>query len=95
VYPTQTKKNVVPAVSLDYVKQVVASGLALPFFAIGGIKLSNLEEVLQAGARRVAVVTGIVKSLGVQKTTAKFKETLLKYPLQLGPLSLPNPCPYN
>ncbi|HJT22996.1 MAG TPA: thiamine phosphate synthase, partial [bacterium] len=41
VYPTQTKKNVVSAVTLDYVKQVAASGLGLPFFAIGGIKLHN------------------------------------------------------
>lgn len=81
VYPTQTKKNVVLAVTLDYVKQVAASGLNLPFFAIGGIKLHNLEEVLKAGARRVAVVTGIVKTLNVQKVSAEFKEILEKYPL--------------
>lgn len=81
VYPTQTKKNVVPAVTLDYVKQVAASGLNLPFFAIGGIKLHNLEEILNAGARRVAVVTGIVKTLNVQKLSAEFKEILQKYPL--------------
>jgi len=81
VYPTQTKKNVVPAVTLDYVKQVASSGLQVPFFAIGGIKLHNLEEVLAAGARRVAVVTGIVKTLNVQKVAAEFKETLWKYPL--------------
>lgn len=81
VYPTQTKKNVVPAVTLDYVKQAASSGFNLPFFAIGGIKLHNLEEVLKAGARRVAVVTGIVKTLNVQKVAGEFKEILQKYPL--------------
>jgi thiamine-phosphate pyrophosphorylase len=81
VYPTQTKKNVVPAVTLDYVQQVSASGLAVPFFAIGGIKLHNLEEVLKAGARRVAVVTGIVKTLNPQKVAGEFKDILQKYPL--------------
>lgn len=81
VYPTQTKQNVVPAVTLDYVKKVSASGLNLPFFAIGGIKLHNLEEVLKAGAYRVAVVTGIVKTLNVQKVAGEFKEILQKYPL--------------
>ncbi len=81
VYPTQTKQNVVPPVTLDYVKQVVASGLGLPFFAIGGIKLHNLEEVLMVGARRVAVVTGIVKTLNVPKVAGEFKEMLQKYQL--------------
>ncbi len=81
VYPTQTKKNVVPAVTLDYVRQVAGSGLRPPFFAIGGIKLHNLDEVLAAGARRVAVVTGIVKALNVRKVSAEFREALAKYPL--------------
>ena len=81
VYPTQTKKNVVPVVTLDYVRQVAGSGLGLPFFAIGGIKPHNLDEVLSAGARRVAVVTGIVKTLNVRKVSAEFREALEKYPL--------------
>ncbi len=81
VYPTPTKKNVVPPVTLEYVKQVAAAKLNLPFFTIGGIKLHNVEEVLKAGARRVAVVTGIVKALNVRKISVEFKEILQKYPL--------------
>jgi len=81
VYPTQTKKNVVAPVTLSYVKEAVAAALPIPFFAIGGIKLHNAEEVLQAGARRLAVVTGIVGALKVAKVTAEFKELILKYPL--------------
>ena len=84
VYPTQTKKNVVPAVTLDYVRKAASARLGIPFFAIGGIKLHNVEEVLRAGARRVAVVTGIVGALKVKKVTGEFKEIILKYPLEKG-----------
>lgn len=81
VYPTQTKKNVVAPVTLSYVKEVVSAALPIPFFPIGGIKLHNAEEVLKAGARRLAVVTGIVGALKVAKVTAEFKELIAKYPL--------------
>jgi thiamine-phosphate pyrophosphorylase len=82
VYPTQTKKNVVPPVTLGYVRQVAAVNFSVPFFAIGGIKLHNLDDVLRAGARRVAVVTGIVGALKVKKVAGEFKEAILKYPLK-------------
>lgn len=81
VYPTQTKTDVGPPVTLEYLKQLDSSGITLPFFAIGGIKLHNLEEILRAGARRVAVVTGIIGALNVQKVAAEFKEIIKKYPL--------------
>src|SRR5581483_1890067 len=76
VFPTQTKKNVVPPVTLGYVKQIASSGITIPAFAIGGIKLHNVDEVLRAGARRIAVVTGIVGALNVEKIASEFKETL-------------------
>jgi thiamine-phosphate pyrophosphorylase len=81
VYPTKTKKNVVPPVSLDYVRKVASAQLGIPFFAIGGIKLHNVREVLQAGAGRIAVVTGLVGALNVKKVAREFKEILLKTPL--------------
>ncbi len=80
VYPTQTKKNVVPPVTLDYVRQVNKARLPIPFFAIGGIKLHNVEEVLKAGARRIAVVTGIVGAHKVAKVAGEYKKILRKYP---------------
>jgi thiamine-phosphate pyrophosphorylase len=81
VYPTQTKKNVVAPVTLKYVREVVEAGFLIPFFAIGGVKLHNLDEVMAAGARRVAVVTGLVAAANVEKVAADFKEKLAKYPL--------------
>jgi thiamine-phosphate pyrophosphorylase len=57
VWATPTKPGR-PAVGLDLVTYA-ASHTNLPFFAIGGIDTSNVNEVLQAGARRICVVRAI------------------------------------
>ena len=54
VYATPTKPGR-PPVTLDYVRWAAAH-VRIPWFAIGGIDLGNLEEVLAAGARRICVV---------------------------------------
>jgi thiamine-phosphate pyrophosphorylase len=45
-------------VGLNYVREAAAAS-SIPFFAIGGIEVANLEAVRQAGASRVAVVRAI------------------------------------
>jgi len=55
VYATPTKPGR-PAVGLDYVKQVATASLGVPFVAIGGIDLSNIHDVLEAGASTVGIV---------------------------------------
>lgn len=60
-WPTPTKPGR-PAPGLDLVRY--ARGLATdrPWFAIGGIDLENLDQVLEAGARRVVVVRAITEA---------------------------------
>ena len=53
-----TTKNFRQLSGLDFVRQVGAE-IALPAFAIGGIGLDNIDEVLAAGTRRVAVSSAI------------------------------------
>lgn len=60
VYQTPTKPGYQPA-GLEFVS-LAARHLKLPFVAIGGIGLSNAEEVLSAGARRLAVVRAVFSS---------------------------------
>ena len=60
VYPTGTKPGR-PAVGLEYVRWAAAN-LDLPWFAIGGIHEGNLDAVLEAGARRVCVVSAILRA---------------------------------
>ncbi|MGK4583745.1 thiamine phosphate synthase [Kitasatospora sp. HPMI-4] len=58
VWPTPTKPGR-PAPGLGLVSYAAKAGTDRPWFAIGGIDLSNLDEVLAAGARRVVVVRAI------------------------------------
>jgi thiamine-phosphate pyrophosphorylase len=60
VYPTPTKPGVAP-VTLDYVRWAAAN-IQIPWFAIGGINLNNIAEVLQAGATRICAVTAILNA---------------------------------
>ncbi|WP_421655527.1 thiamine phosphate synthase [Leptothermofonsia sp. ETS-13] len=58
IYETPTKEGR-PAAGLEYAKYA-AEHATIPWFAIGGIDLDNLPEVMQAGSDRVAVVRAIM-----------------------------------
>jgi thiamine-phosphate pyrophosphorylase len=57
VYPTPTKPEYA-SVGLDLV-HYAAEHAGTPFFAIGGVDADNVDDVLDAGASRVAVVRAI------------------------------------
>jgi thiamine-phosphate pyrophosphorylase len=59
VYATPTKQGR-PAAGLDYVRHAArVAGPDRPWFAIGGIDLDNVGDVVDAGARRIVVVRAI------------------------------------
>jgi thiamine-phosphate pyrophosphorylase len=58
VHATPTKAGR-PAVGLELVRYAAASA-RVPWFAIGGIDAGNVGPVVEAGARRIAVVRAIV-----------------------------------
>jgi thiamine-phosphate pyrophosphorylase len=60
VHATPTKEGR-PAVGLELVRYAAANA-TLPWFAIGGIDVSNVRDVVEAGATRVAVVRAIFDS---------------------------------
>ncbi|MFC3341022.1 thiamine phosphate synthase [Paenibacillus abyssi] len=72
VYPTGTKPGVKP-VTLDYVRQVAAE-ITIPFVAIGGITPGNVDDVLEAGAKRICAVSAIVGSSDVKGTARLLSE---------------------
>ncbi|MEU1539919.1 thiamine phosphate synthase [Actinacidiphila glaucinigra] len=61
VWPTPTKPGR-PAPGLGLVRYAAGLGTDRPWFAIGGIDLSNVEQVLDAGARRIVVVRAVTES---------------------------------
>jgi thiamine-phosphate pyrophosphorylase len=74
VYATGTKPTARP-VTLEYVRWAAAN-LHLPWFAIGGIHLGNLKEVLAAGATRICVVSAILNAPDVAEACQQFRRQL-------------------
>jgi len=70
VFATGTKPTAKP-VTLEYARWA-AMNVTVPWFAIGGINLENLDDVLAAGAKRVCVVSAILNAPDVAKACAEF-----------------------
>ena len=74
VYRTRTKPKAKP-VTLEYVRWAAAN-VRIPWFAIGGITLGNLDDVLAAGAKRICVVSAILNATDVTKVCSQFRHRL-------------------
>jgi thiamine-phosphate pyrophosphorylase len=74
IYATGTKPTAKP-VTLDYVRWA-ATNATVPWFAIGGINLQTVDEVLTAGAKRICVVSAILNAPDVAKACAEFRKKL-------------------
>jgi len=74
IFATGTKPTAKP-VTLEYVRWA-AQNVTVPWFAIGGINLQNIDEVLAAGATRICVVSAILNANDVAKACAEFKKRL-------------------
>ncbi len=77
VFPTGTKP-MARAVTLEYVKWAAAN-VVIPWFAIGGINLTNIGEVLGAGATRICVVSAILNSENVAVKCAEFRSRITRH----------------
>ena len=55
-----------PAVGLELVRYA-ACHATVPFFAIGGLGVPNIEAVREAGARRIAVVRALTEAADAEK----------------------------
>lgn len=74
VWETPTKPGR-PATGLAYVRWA-AQNLRVPWFAIGGIDEHTLPRVLEAGARRVAVVRAILDAPHSEQVAARMRRWL-------------------
>ena len=60
VFATPTKPDY-PAIGLQNIRRVHAE-MNLPIFCIGGININNLQSVIDAGAKRVVMVSALLKA---------------------------------
>lgn len=75
IFPTKSKKDVVDPVTTAYIEQVVKE-INIPFVAIGGIKKHNVDQVLEAGATRICMISEIVGADDVKGVCEFFKRKL-------------------
>lgn len=74
IFATPTKPDYSP-IGMEDIKRV-HDQLKLPIFCIGGIKLDNLGEVMAAGAKRVGIVSGLLKAPDIAKYARACKSLL-------------------
>jgi thiamine-phosphate pyrophosphorylase len=74
VFATGTKPTAKP-VTVEYVRWAKAN-VTVPWFAIGGINLDTVGEVLAAGAKRICVVSAILNAPDVVKACGEFRKKL-------------------
>jgi thiamine-phosphate pyrophosphorylase len=65
-----------PAAGLDLLTHATSKPRSMPWFAIGGIDLANLDKVLARGARRVVVVRAITEADDPAAAAAEFARRL-------------------
>jgi thiamine-phosphate pyrophosphorylase len=76
LFPTPTKAGR-PAIGLEDVATMETEvGQYVPAFCIGGIKMENLTEVINAGAKRCVIVSKLLTAADVTKATAEAKHAL-------------------
>lgn len=71
IFPTKSKVDVVDPVTTKYIEEVVKE-ITIPFVAIGGIKLHNVDQVLDAGASRICAISEIVGNEDVTRACQLF-----------------------
>lgn len=72
--PTKQGRQAVGLAYVDWAKEHIN----IPFFAIGGIDLENVDDVISAGAGRVAVVRAIINQQSPESSAKSFLEKLNK-----------------
>jgi len=77
IFKSPTKPNLKP-IGIRILEKAVKIS-KFPIVAIGGINLENIEMVLSSGVSSIAVISAILKSKNIKKTTEIFKNYLNRY----------------
>ena len=76
IYKTDTKEGLSQFIGSEEIIQI-SSCCSLPFTVIGGIKFNHIEELVGAGATRIAVVTAISKATDMTYETKRWANSIL------------------
>ncbi|MHC1728830.1 MAG: thiamine phosphate synthase [Syntrophobacteraceae bacterium] len=76
IFPTGTKEGIEHFLGPEAIRGIIPR-LNIPFTVMGGIKESNINEVLSAGARKVAVVTAIAQAPDVAEAVRTLRGMIM------------------
>jgi len=83
IFKPGSKQDHDPVVELEGLR-AMRSLTSLPVFAIGGIQIDQVEEVMNAGANGVAVISAILKAANIRHVVREF---LARIPAAASPVS--------
>lgn len=78
IFPTPTKPDY-GSIGTGLIREVAAR-VRVPIVCIGGIDVTNLDDVLRAGARCVAVVRAVCGAADPEAAARALKQRLMKFP---------------
>jgi thiamine-phosphate pyrophosphorylase len=78
IFPTKTKENTVSFLGPEAISEI-GPKLTVPFTTMGGIHPGNIGRVLEAGARRVAMITGITRAKDIASRVRQLRNTIMDY----------------
>ena len=78
IFPTKTKADAVRFLGPEAIVEI-GPQLTVPFTTMGGITPDNIHSVLKAGARRVAMITGITRAADITQRVRQLRETISSY----------------
>ena len=77
VFGTQTKTDTAPALGLEGIREITRIS-GHPSVGIGGINLTNAQDIIQAGANGISVVSAIMSAPDPRQSARQLKEIINK-----------------
>jgi thiamine-phosphate pyrophosphorylase len=78
IFHTNTKDKVPRTLGPDAIREITPH-IKVPFSTMGGINLDNIAQVLEAGARRVALITGVTRAPDVAERVRALRRIIRSY----------------
>ena len=77
IFATKTKEVSIEPLGPEAIKKI-APKVNIAFTVMGGINSSNIDKILQAGAKRIAVVTAVTKASDISQAVRELRKTIQK-----------------
>ncbi|MCF8106887.1 MAG: thiamine phosphate synthase [Desulfohalobiaceae bacterium] len=78
IFPTETKQGVSRFLGPSAIREI-GPRLKIPFTTMGGINRENIHQVLEAGAGRVAMVSGITKARDIAERVRELRSLIKEF----------------